>query len=74
MKFNVNDTVRVLVNGKHWVKGNVVAIQDEILTINVPTYYGALSTMTIQEHVENVRAVAETLEQRKKLIEKGYRL
>ena len=74
MKFNVNDTVRVLVNGKYWLRGNIIEIQDEILTINIPLYYGELTMMTVQEHIKNVRAVAETLEQRKKMLEQGYRL
>ena len=74
MKFNVNDTVKVLVNGKHWLRGNIIEIQDEILTINIPLHYSELPIMTVQEHVENVRAVAETLEQRKKMLEQGYRL
>ena len=30
MRFNINDTVKVLVNGKHWLRGNIIEIQDEI--------------------------------------------
>lgn len=76
--FEVNDVVRVLVNGKHWVKGTVISIRGRHIAVSVPTYYGntngIIRKITIQENVENVRAVAETLKEMETLKEKGFRL
>lgn len=39
-EFKVGEIVKVLVNGKHRLRGEIIDIKNDVATVAVPVYYG----------------------------------
>ena len=61
-EFKVEEIVKVLVNGKHRLRGEIIDIKDGIATVAVPVYYGSLvEYIPVESYLNNLWKVKETL-------------
>lgn len=61
-EFKVGEIVKVLVNGKHRLRGEIIDIKDDIATVAVPTYYGSLvEYIPVMSNVNDLWKVKEVL-------------
>ena len=62
-EFKVGEIVKVLVNGKHRLRGEIIHIQDDnMVTVVVPVYYGSVvDYIPVISNVNDLWKVKETL-------------
>lgn len=62
-EFKVGEIVKVLVNGKHRLRGEIIDIKDDnIATVAVPVYYGSVvEYIPVESKVNDLWKVKETL-------------
>lgn len=52
----VNDLVKVKVL-KYWLQGIITELEGDHATVQVPVYYGSVSSITVEDKVENLIAI-----------------
>lgn len=61
-EFKLGDIVKVLVNNKHRVRGEIVDIKNENAIVAVPVYYSnCYEYIAVESKLENLWKVKETL-------------
>ena len=61
-EFKLGDIVKVLVNNKHRVRGEIVDIKDDIAVVVVPVYYSSCyEYIAVESKLNNLWEVKEVL-------------
>ena len=61
-QFKVGDAVKALVNNKHWLRGKVFDINNDIAVVVIPVYYSNMVEYMVFEYkINDLREVKETL-------------